>query len=45
MSAIDLISRRRALQALGAVGVSTMLPGTARASGSMTAAIYPVTWD
>jgi putative spermidine/putrescine transport system substrate-binding protein len=41
----DLISRRAALMGLGAVGASAILPGVAQAAGSMTAAIYPGTWD
>jgi putative spermidine/putrescine transport system substrate-binding protein len=45
MKTSDLISRRAALAGLGAAGASTLLPGVARASGSMTAAIYPGTWD
>jgi putative spermidine/putrescine transport system substrate-binding protein len=41
----DLLSRRATLVGLGAIGASTLLPRSAHASGSMTAGIYPGTWD
>ena len=41
----DLVSRRAALMGLGAVGASTLFPGSAHASGTVTAGIYPGTWD
>jgi putative spermidine/putrescine transport system substrate-binding protein len=45
MTKSDLISRRSALIGLGALSATPLLPGVAHASGSVTAAIYPGTWD
>ncbi|MFZ0854022.1 MAG: ABC transporter substrate-binding protein, partial [Hyphomicrobiaceae bacterium] len=39
------IDRRRVLVGAGALGAAAMLPSPARAKGSVTAAIYPGTWD
>lgn len=39
------INRRHVLAGIGAVGAATLLPALARAKGSVTAAIYPGTWD
>lgn len=38
-------TRRTFLAGAGAAGLALAAPGLARASGSMTAAIYPGTWD
>ncbi len=42
MSTLD---RRTLLTGLGAAALAAGLPSIARASGSMTAAIYPGTWE
>ena len=39
------IDRRRVLVGAGALGAAAMLPSPASAKGSVTAAIYPGTWD
>lgn len=39
------LSRRKLMIGAGALGMAGAMPGRARASGSMTAAIYPGTWE
>jgi putative spermidine/putrescine transport system substrate-binding protein len=39
------LNRRDILAGAGALGLAGLLPGAARASGSVTAAIYPGTWE
>ena len=39
------VDRRRVLVGAGALGAAVMLPSPASAKGSVTAAIYPGTWD
>ncbi len=45
MPSKDLISRRAALAGLAAASGSLITPRAALASGSVTAAIYPGTWE
>ncbi len=39
------LNRRDILAGAGALGLAGLMPGAARASGSVTAAIYPGTWE